>query len=109
MAPNCVIVYVCSGAVLSKQSASSRRIIHANQSRNQLEVPVDQHLSFNRSVNYALVLLLLSLLVYSSIGLTLTVSPAQAEALPVGEMPAVPAPESGRDVWIISFTPSQSP
>ena len=70
---------------------------------------MNRHLPFNQPVNYALVLLLLSLLVYSSIGFTLAVSPAQAEELPVGEMPAAPAPESGRDVWIISFTPFQSP
>ena len=64
---------------------------------------------FDQPVNYALVLLLLSLLVYSSIGLTLTVSPVQAEELPVGEMPAQSDPEAGRDAWIISFIPSRSP
>jgi len=70
---------------------------------------VNRRLSFNQPVNYALVLLLLCLLVYSSIGLTLTVAPAQAEELPIGDMPAQSAPESGGDTWIISFTPSQSP
>ena len=70
---------------------------------------MNRHLSFNRPVNYALILLLLSLLVYSSIGLTLTVTPAQAEELPVCEMPVQLAPEPGGDAWIISFAPPRSP
>jgi hypothetical protein len=40
---------------------------------------------FSRQLNYALVLLLFSLLVYSSIGLCLVTSPVQADTLPTGE------------------------
>ena len=40
---------------------------------------------FSRQLNYALILLLVSLLAYSSIGLCLNVSPVQADTLPVAE------------------------
>jgi hypothetical protein len=40
---------------------------------------------FRHSVNYGLVLLLLSLLVYTSIGLSLTAYPVSAESLPTTE------------------------
>jgi len=40
---------------------------------------------FSRQLNYALILLLVSLLAYSSIGLCLNVSPVQADVLPVND------------------------
>jgi hypothetical protein len=40
---------------------------------------------FGHSFNYALVLLLLALLVYSSIGLCVTVYPVSADAVPLAE------------------------
>jgi hypothetical protein len=40
---------------------------------------------FSRQLNYALILLLVTLLAYSSIGLCLNVSPVQADGLPVND------------------------
>jgi hypothetical protein len=63
---------------------------------------------FRQPQNYALVMLLLSLLVYSSIGLTMTVSPVQAESLPVHDEPSPDGIGHGLDVTSASaaFLPS---
>jgi hypothetical protein len=54
--------------------------------------PIARESLFTQPLNYALILLLFSLLAYSSIGLAITVSPGHAEALPVQDQPSQSAP-----------------
>jgi hypothetical protein len=65
--------------------------------------PLDHH------PNYALILLLFSLLAYSAIGLTLTVSPAQAETLAVSQEPSWERLVRHADVLLVSSTLSMTP
>ena len=64
---------------------------------------------FSRQLNYALILLLASLLAYSSIGLCLNVSLVQADTLPVAEEDAQTVPSSRTDVEASSFTLDLAP
>ena len=64
---------------------------------------------FSRQLNYALILLLASLLAYSSIGLCLNVSPVQADTLPVAEEDAQTALSSRADVEAPSSTLDLAP
>lgn len=59
--------------------------------------------------NYALILLLFSLLVYSAIGLTLTVSPAQAETLAASQAPSWEPLVRHADVLLVSPTLALTP
>ena len=64
---------------------------------------------FVRHTNYALILLLFSLLAYSAIGLTLTASPAQAETLVASQEPSWQRLVQHADVRLVSSTLSLTP
>jgi hypothetical protein len=64
---------------------------------------------FSRQLNYGLVLLLVSLLAYTSIGLCLNVSPVQADTLPVAEEDAQVLLPSVADVEASSSTLGLAP
>jgi hypothetical protein len=64
---------------------------------------------FSRQLNYALILLLASLLAYSSIGLCLEVSPVQADTLSVAEEDAQTVLSSRADVEARSSTLDLAP
>jgi len=52
----------------------------------------------NRKLNHALILLLLSLVAYSAIGLTIDLSPVQADARPTVQELAIDTPTPASDV-----------
>ena len=64
---------------------------------------------FDHHTNYALILLLFSLLAYSAIGLTLTVSPAQAETLAARQEPSWERLVQHVDVLLVSPPLSLAP